>query len=481
MLKSIGHFERMKKIAWKYYHEEKWERALQTIFIAAGFMYTVNAVQTDRKMEILIGKIAASVLPEVKIRDAFSDNVVYYDSFGDIDRGLTYIYLEALISLGFRVCYITFESERSDKLLDRLAELGVGEHFFIKGDSYLQQISSLAQYVRESKAEKAFLCLKPDDVTAVATFSRFQGVMKRYMINLTDHAFWLGASISDVVINFREFGCQVCVEKRGFLGDAIAYIPYYPHERSTEFQGLSFVDNSLPLVFSGGALYKTESRDNQYYTLIDELLRTHKDVNFLYLGNGDMSKLRKLQRSYPGRVVCSSERQDFYEIMKRCAIYVSTYPYNGGLMTQYALLAGKVPVTLNCSDIDPELTVRHGESFWNFTSFEKCLQEINKLLNDEEYRRRKELLLSEFLMNAEQFHMELKHLLENGESLRACEKKQVAFEGYRRIPAENYTGLKYCRLFFRRNGLYLLRYFPFEYSLGLVAMGIERTKKSRRK
>lgn len=475
MLKSMIHFNKLKRIALEYYKTDNWEKALHTIFVASGFMYTLNTIQTDADLEELLSKIALKILPKLSFAETFPKTVIYYDSFGNITRGLNYIYLEALIALGYCVKYVTLEANYSPLLSKAIDKMGVSDVFWIKGSSYQEQMTSLLSYVCSSHADNAFLCLKPDDVVAVGVFSYLQGTIKRYMINLTDHAFWLGRNICDCVVNFREFGCQVCAQKRGFLDDSIAYIPYYPHEIITEFQGFSFKDNSLPLIFSGGALYKTESDDNKYYQLLETILNKH-EVNFIYCGNGDARKIKKIQSQFPGRFIYEAERHDFYEVMKRCTIYLSTYPYNGGLMTQYALLAEKIPVTLSCPDVEQELTINHSNSFWNFTSFEECLEEIDKLLANEEYRYRKEQLLSNFLLNKEQFGLELNHLLTFGKSLRSYSHMKAIFEGFQRLPATNYTGGKYCRLFFRRGGFYLFRHFPVKYLIGLWTIVLEKFK-----
>ena len=51
-------------------------------------------------------------------------------------------------------------------------------------------------------------------------------------------------------------------------------------------------------------------------------------------------------------------------------------------MTQYALLAGKIPVTLHYKGIDQELSIHDEQSFWNFDSFEECVDEIGRLLKE---------------------------------------------------------------------------------------------------
>lgn len=463
----MADFTKMKRIAQQYFDQDKTDLALRTVFLASGFMYHMNQVQYDPELEALMQKIANQKLPVYHYQKQISNVVIYYDGFGQLDRGLTRIYLTALLHLGYQVKYITFDSHR--QISNRVsAVVGPENVFWITGKHYMEQMLCLAKWVAESGASAAFLCLHPDDVVAAGGFAHCPPGMKRYLINLTDHAFWLGKSICDTVLNFREFGCRVCLTKRDFTSSQTAYLPYYPADINTEFQGLPFDNKEKTLIFSGGALYKTQSRDNRYYKLVESLLNTCKDTVFLYLGNGDGRKMRKLEKKYSGRFFFLRERPDFFELMKQCTLYLSTYPYNGGLMTQYALLAGKIPITLSHPGIEQELCIRREETFWNYRSEEECLKEIQTLLRNEAYRKEQEAKLSRFLVSELQFEEELQYILSHGQSKRKLSEGDISFQGFQELPLENLTGFRYFRLFFRKKGFYMAKHFPVKYLLGMM-------------
>ncbi|MCM1231868.1 MAG: hypothetical protein NC489_17250 [Ruminococcus flavefaciens] len=494
----MADYVKLKRTAKKFYDRQKWELSLRTVFYAAGFMYTMNQIQCDRELEALVYAAADRLLspcvtkdkpsPDYVAADEPSSNgtdtdnvVVYYDGFGQISRGMTYIYLKALTQLGCRVEYVTYEANR--RVHSSAVQL-VGEEnvYYIVGGSFGAQMKDLQRILIDSRAGIAFLYMKPDDVVALGVFSHCPAGLKRYLINLTDHAFWLGTGIADEVINFREFGVKICIEKRGLDPGKLQYLPYYP-ERPEAGRGgtpglniLPFPDESRPLIFSGGTLSKTESPDNGYYRLIERILDTYQQANFLYLGNGDSRKLRRLQKKYPDRAAYAAERKDFFEIMERCTLYLSTYPCNGGLMTQYALLAHKIPVTWNHPGIEPELSIRHEESFWNYSTQEECLAEIGKLLTDDDYRHKKEQKLEGFLIDEDEFKQELQHILLTGRSIRTIGNRPAIFKGFQELPPETIQGLGYDRLFFRRNGWYLFRFFPVKFSLGMLAAIFQKTR-----
>ena len=106
---------------------------------------------------------------------------------------------------------------------------------------------------------------------------------------------------------------------------------------------------------------------------------------FWYAGSGDDSELKKLINKYPNRVFYTSERKDLFQILEHCRFYLSTYPISGGLMYQYAAIAGIVPVSLKYDDdADGYLKNQEGLNV-TFTSEIELFHEINKLMTDETY------------------------------------------------------------------------------------------------
>lgn len=471
--KVIYDFQKFKQMASFYFYKKSYDKALKTIHVACGFMYTMNQIQYDADLEKIVYEIGKQICGKQSMKSANHRKVVFYDGLGNINRGLARIYIQALAYLKYEVVYISLK--QSDANNESICKsIGITETCFIPKGNYTDQIKLLSKLILDKHAGKVYIYMNPDDVVATAVFSNCSDGVRRYLINMTDHAFWLGTNTFDYVINFREFGGQVCYFRRGIPKDKIGYIPYYP-ELSEGAEKDTITAYAEPeYVFSGGALYKTESSDHKYYRLIEYILKTYPQLSFVYLGNGNFHGFKKLCRMFPQRVIWETERNDFYSIMKNCCFYLSTYPYNGGLMTQYALLAHKIPITLCYSGIAQELTVRHEDSFWNFNSLSECKEEIDRVITDKEYRMNKEKNLSSFLISQEQFCEEIKYLIEHGHSLRHISYAAPCFKGFVELPLEQYRQMKYYRLFFRKNGAFVLRWFPLKYVLGLLSMLVEK-------
>lgn len=458
-------YAKFKRLILKLVKQQQYEKALKTIYFASGFMYTMNQLFVDEELEKIITDIAAHEIPQNAVGNTISRNIICYDGFGNLKRGLLRIYVEALQKMGYTVQYITFDCHKTNR--EEFYSVLKQEHvYFVQGSRYLEQIHSLYSIIGSCEADKAFLCMNPDDVVGIAAFSRYEGIIRRYLLNITDHAFWLGKNICDKVINFREFGGKFCICCRKIPSDKMAYIPYYPF---LEARNKNVSEKKYRFLFSGGNMYKTQSRDKKYYELVDRILSTF-DVHFIYMGNGISRDFHKLKKKHPAQVSVFRESKDFFHILKKSVFYLSTYPYNGGLMTQYALAAKKIPITLSCPGIEKELTINHERVYWNYNTIEDCIKQIRRLISEESYRKEQEEKLKEFLLTPEMFLNELQFFLTNEESIRKIRNGFWEYEGFMQMPLECYRGMKYARLFYRKNGFYLCTTFPVKYIIGLVYM-----------
>ena len=269
------------------------------------------------------------------------------------------------------------------------------------------------------------LYIPPDDVAAIAVFSQYKEKMQRYLINITDHAFWLGRNAADYFIEFRNYGANVTSEYRKISRDRIVLQPFYPQILDVPYEGLPFELGERRMILSGGSLYKTFDSHNTYYNLVDAILNHADDTVFYYIGDGDTSELKRLALKYKDRVFYSREREDFFSVMKEAYIYLSTYPLFGGLMTQYAIAADKLPITLANETVVGEQTVNTGKDAWCFTNENVLIQEVIRLLNDKEYLTEQEKKISYGNVEEKEFCANLDLILEHGKSKQSVEWNHV--------------------------------------------------------
>ncbi|MGO5306623.1 hypothetical protein ACTQ1L_06730 [Agathobacter sp. LCP21S3_B2] len=383
--------------------------ALELISNCADVIYHSNLYYVDDELEGYLASISNSLgmHQEFRCLKSSSDVVLFYDGFGHNDRGLIQIYLKELCKNN-RVIYITF-FENSSRIPDikKIVTNSHGKMEFItrKGKSLLEQIEQLESIVLKYSAKDFFFYSVPNDVVATTVLYALEGQVRRLQINLTDHAFWLGARCIDYCIEFRDYGASVTHYYRGIEKDKIIKLPFYPDlHKEREFLGYPFeINEGKQIVFSGGALYKTIDSNFTYYKIVDKILSNNKNVIFWYAGMGDDSKLKELSQKYVGRVYHTNERPDLYQIMLHSTVYLSTYPVCGGLMYQFAASAGVVPVTLKNDYMSDGFLLNQSNLGIEFEDIDILLDEVTKLLNSDDYRKKRGYQMMCAVMNEDKF------------------------------------------------------------------------------
>lgn len=366
---------------------KNYELALQIVYNSANVLYQTNLYYEDNDLESSLQKIAEG-LNLSTFDKANKDVIIFYDGFGLNNRGLASVYLKALCKFK-KVYYITYEN-RKDQIPSLLNILNnnSGEALFINDkNKFSQKIKFLNDKINLIKPESFVFYSTPSDVVGTTIMNGYAGKMTRYLINLTDHTFWLGAKCLDICIEFRDYGASISNDYRGISKDKIVKLPFYPEiGRDTEFQGFPFeVKDCQKVMFSGGQLYKTLGDGNMYYRMVDHILAKNQDVIFWYAGSGDDRELKKILNKYPSRAFHTAERKDLFQVLQHCRLYLSTYPICGGLMYQYAALAGKVPVTLRYDECNDGLLLNQLDLNIEFDELTSLYKEVDRLLADDQY------------------------------------------------------------------------------------------------
>lgn len=407
--------EKQKKAIRKELKNKNFEIALQLIYNCATILYETNQYYTDEILENALKEIAKNIGRRADF-SASSDTVLFYDGFGLNDRGLIQIYLKALCK-SKKIIYVTYDDRKNEipDVLNILSSNKENATYFIKRDKFLLQVAQLSKIVEETKPKDFFFYSLPYDVVATTVMQKYESVLNRLQINLTDHAFWLCAKAIDKCIEFRDYGASVSYKYRNIPKEKIVKLLFYPElHKERDFQGFPFeVKENQKVIFSGGALYKTLGDNNKYYYLVSKILEQNCDVIFWYAGSGDDSQMQMLIEKFPERVFLTSERNDLYQVLKHTRLYLSTYPITGGLMYQYAACAGRVPVTLYFDECTQGFLLNQDNLNIEFTNIEDLCAEVSKLLNDDEYFTEREKEMLNAVITEEQFTSTLNTILKN--------------------------------------------------------------------
>ncbi len=420
---------KLRKIINKSLLKSDYNAALAAIIASANIKYLWNQEYVDEYLETQIKIISEQFV------DVVGENhkwILFYDGFGLDTRGLALIYLRALVDLGYSIVYVTiFEGKNRQQEIDKVL-LKSKEFRKICLNSYAasKKAKEILEITNKYKPMNAFLYTTPTDVGSIIAFECMKNIT-RYQINLTDHAFWLGKYAFDYCIEFREYGASISYNYRHIESDKIKLLPYYPYINYEErYLGLPFDTKDKKVIFSGGSLYKTIDKNGTYYEIIRNILNKRDNVIFLYAGGGDDKYLKILQKDFPSRVYHIEERKDLYQLLCNIDVYINTYPLIGGLMMQYAAVAGKPPITLYSGDFSDGILLDQHNINVEFNTKEQIIDEVLHLLDSDEYREKRALEIKKSVISNSEFALNLKSILENKNTNYDIKYKQINTEEF---------------------------------------------------
>lgn len=411
--------KKLKTIAKKNIATGRYNKALAAISACANFYYTHNQKYTDEELEQMLITLGKTLFKPTAVKNDTSEKtVLFYDGFGLDTRGLALIFLKAIVRNGYKLIYVTTDSAEGNQ--PEIKKVLDGEDvewiYLPTASGFVAWANCIFTAFETFTPDAAFFYTTPADVAATAVFNLYEGKVKRFQIDLTDHAFWLGKYAFDYCIALRDVGSKIAINYRGIDKEKIVMLPYYANiDYSVPFGGFNFPTEGRRIIFSGGALYKTlGDKDNAYYKMVDYLLANHADIIFLYAGFGDDSELKKIIEKFPDRAYHIAERKDLFQVMKQCVFYLNTYPMFGGLMMNFAASAGKLPLTLKHNNDADGLLFNQSELQIEYDTKEELLRDADRLLNDAEYLSLREEKLKGCVITEERFEKNLKNLINSG-------------------------------------------------------------------
>lgn len=337
---------------------EKYDDAVSFVKSAAYYAYLYVLKYSDRELENILLELSSKLKSEYPNKEDGSGScVVFYDAFSMDNRGLTQQYIRALMDNNYNFLYITENTNIEGT--DIFQELSHYNRVKIEVLPRFKSNLKFSQYIYDVifkySPSKIFMHLRPWSVEALIAIAALPSNIKKYNINLTDHTFWLGCSILDYNIEFRNYGCTLSKYERGLNPEQLLLLPYYPIISKEKFQGFPIVKKKGDVfLFAGASLYKIGGNDNVFLKTIKRILDENANTYFLFAGGGVPSffltfvKLNKLEN----RIFYLGFRKDINEVVKNIDIYIDTFPVSGGLMGEYAIVNKKPILILNDKESD---------------------------------------------------------------------------------------------------------------------------------
>ena len=392
---AVKDYDKLKRNALKAMKKNNIKDTNKFIIAALIIAYRFNFRYSDDELEEILKKISMILLKKQGFTP-IPNRFVFYDCMGSDNRGLTQQYLAALKDWDVEFLYILENSSNNAKeILNELKSIGKAEVFIApESINEIEKMCIISEKIQEYKPEKAFLHLVPWSTTSIIIWNSFPNV-ERFLIDLTDHAFWLGKSCSDFFIGFRDYGYNISTKYRGIKPEHQLTQLYYPILNNYPFQGFPKAVEGKTIIFTGAAYYKVFGENNTFLKILKRICNENTNVAILFAGDGDSQPIIDFldENKLHDQVFLIGNRKDINEVFKHADIYLNTFPIIGGLMSQYAIANKKPLIGYTTSDLPENFAEdlfqhavkRNGLQF-TFTDIEEFHNEINRLINDEAYR-----------------------------------------------------------------------------------------------
>jgi glycosyltransferase involved in cell wall biosynthesis len=205
-----------------------------------------------------------------------------------------------------------------------------------------------ARHLRDLARGATFVCSHhfTEDVLPVAAFAT-PDLPPIGIVNLMDHAFWLGGSVADTVINLRQIGWTEGVRRRGIRHNTLLPIPLCEPpalDREVTRERLGIPADQTALLSVGRAIKYVPMPTHDFFSTGAALLAEHPGAT-VYLVGVDAGQARPhLKPGADARFHClgSIDRPDAYRAA--ADIYLEGFPFGSQTAMLEAGLAGLAPV-----------------------------------------------------------------------------------------------------------------------------------------
>jgi hypothetical protein len=349
-------YENAKRHAEVYLQKNRLELASSCVALSANLAYHFMLRYVDDDLEDLVRRLSNATIPKRSCAGN-ATRIVFYDTYGIPQRGLTQQYLRAFDQLGVEVLYVydapggyALDPKLRDELINMksLRILLPQKH-----SSLTDKLSTLSAEICHWNPSSVFLHITPWSVDALMLWHSIVGPRK-FLVDITDHAFWLGKSFVHAFLEFSKYGISIATTHRGISTDRLRLIPYYPIlDDQVPFQGWPVPPNGKVILFTGGNIYKMLDEKDTFFYSLKQIVERREDCVIYVATTGDNAPLKKFisQSNLESKIFPLGNRRDFASLVQNCDIYLDTYPISGGLTTQFAYMLKRPVITIKYRDI----------------------------------------------------------------------------------------------------------------------------------
>jgi glycosyltransferase involved in cell wall biosynthesis len=235
-----------------------------------------------------------------------------------------------------------------DQLIEAVAKSG-GAISTLPAAGRLQR----ARHLRALAAayELVVLSTDPGDVVPSLAFAAREGRSTIARFNHSDHIFWLGAGVTDFVIEFRPAGARVTRQRRGFAAERTAILPLPINvppavDRTLARRQLGLSDDRF-VVVSIGAPYKFEPfQERGYLDVVEPVLERLAYLTVLTVGPEATGRWARAQARFGVQLLMRRPTPELAPYFAAADAFLNPMPIGSDTVLWEAAATGLPVITL---------------------------------------------------------------------------------------------------------------------------------------
>jgi len=197
-----------------------------------------------------------------------------------------------------------------------------------------QGILARAQRIRRlaTESDLIVLHLQTEDAAPIIGLSQKTGLPPVALVNHADHAFWIGASIVDLIVNLRNSGLVLCRGRRGIDPGRLVLLPtplcpvVRTHSREDAKSRLGLPIDSVVLLSVARAPKYTPKDEVNFPLTHMPVLQKYQKCFLLVVGPEHSDDWERANQKTGGRIKAFGARDDVVLFFQAADIYVDAFP-----------------------------------------------------------------------------------------------------------------------------------------------------------